>query len=69
MCGCIIDAAVTVSAVLSSVDATEGDTGDFCVEITGIPPFGGLEVDVVVALAMEGSNDITGKKDCLAADI
>lgn len=57
----IIPVVVTISAVQSSVNVIEGDTVDFCVRIDGIPPFGGLEVDVVVAIEGEGVDNITGK--------
>ena len=46
--------------VESFVSVTEGDVVSFCVELSGILPFEGLEVDVVVAIEGQGLDSITG---------
>ena len=51
---------VTILAVESSVSAEEGDMGEFCALIADLPPFGGLETDVVVSVMGEGIDNITG---------
>ena len=51
---------MTITALESSIDVAEGEEVNFCVEINGIAPFGGLEVDVIVGIEGEVNGNLTG---------
>lgn len=48
-------------AVESSIDVAEGENRSYCVQISNISPFGGLETDVTVTIQGEGIDNLTGK--------